>query len=967
MRLRVLGCGVFEPELSVLIVDSPHDVDFEALEAGLHETPAKLRETLQERIDAAAAEGYDAVALAYGLCGRGTAGLIARGVAVVLPRAHDCLTLFMGSREEYRRQFRRHPGTYYITPGWYTHKLGLDQTGRLRRWSPDAREHPRFAELSERFGEASAVEIINFLASWKRNYTRVAVIDTGSGQVDECLGMAERIADGLGWQCERLAGDTSMLRDLVMGRWDPGRFLVLHPGERSEFNGDEQVLVAVTSGGRVAESASVEALAAGEGEPGTRGGLGLGIDAGGTYTDAVIYDFDAGAVAGKAKALTTHHDPLIGISAALDRLDSTLLAGVSVVALSTTFATNAIVEDSGGEPGCIIMPHEGFDEARIRWPHRAIIGGRMSIAGEELAPLDEEGCRRAVRALLAAGVDAFAVSGYGSVRNPAHELRAREIIADECDLPVVCGHELSGRLNFINRANTAALNARLLPLIARLLDAARRTLGERGIAAPLMVVKGDGSLINVDTARQRPVETILSGPAASVLGARHLAGEGDAMVIDVGGTTTDAAIIVEGRPRLSPEGARVGGWQTSVEAVRIRTSGLGGDSAIDFNVDRDLLVGPRRVLPLCYLAATTGDGVTATLASLPRRDDVVRTCAMSLDFLLPGPMAAHREPTDEERRVLDALRDAPTHRAALAARLGLASPRLVNTRRMEDRGVIQRAALTPTDLLHYTGEFAAWDVAAARAGVEAFAHLYGCAPDELVALTWERITRMLALTVIAEEMGREDLEGEAAQSPALAAVLERLLAPGPDGPLSFAPDYARPVVGIGAPADAFLPPLAERLSCEVLVPEHAEVANAVGAIVSHVSASEVIAVRPSEYDAFTVYAPGGRREFESLTAAAEYAAREASRAARERALAAGAAEPRVELQVDRRIGRLSTGEEQIIEVSVRATAMGYPAAAAATRHTPRAHGGGRRGPAGPDRTSFGGPHPDGGKHRAPGG
>ena len=112
-----------------------------------------------------------------------------------------------------------------------------------------------------------------------------------------------------------------------------------------------------------------------------------------------------------------------------------------------------------------------------------------------------------------------------------------------------------------------------------------------------------------------------------------------------------------------------------------------------------------------------------------------------------------------------------------------------------------------------------------------------------------------------------------------------------------------------------------------LVPEHADVANAVGAIISHVAASEVVAVRPSEYDAYTVYAPGGRREFESLTDAAAYAAEEAARAARLRALRAGASEPRIEVEVDRRVGRLSTGEEQVVEVSVRATAVGYPAGA----------------------------------------
>ena len=127
MRIKLLGCGVFEPELEALIPRSPHQIDFEPLEAGLHESPNELRGRVQAAIDRAASEGFDAVALAYGLCGRGTSGLIARGVTLVIPRVHDCLTLFLGSREEYRRQFREHPGTYYITPGWFSRKMGMDQ------------------------------------------------------------------------------------------------------------------------------------------------------------------------------------------------------------------------------------------------------------------------------------------------------------------------------------------------------------------------------------------------------------------------------------------------------------------------------------------------------------------------------------------------------------------------------------------------------------------------------------------------------------------------------------------------------------------------------------------------------------------------------------------------------------------------------------------------------------------------
>ncbi len=930
MRIKLLGCGVFEPELEALIPQTPHEVDFEPLEAGLHDTPNELRERVQASIDRAGAEGFDAVALAYGLCGRGTSGLVARGVTLVIPRVHDCLTLFLGSREEYRRQFREHPGTYYMTPGWFTRKMGMDQSGRPRSWTVDPRDHPRFDELSVKYGEAQAEEIISFLGSWKRNYTRVAVIDTGCGEVEDCAALADRIAENLGWSCERLSGDTRMLADLVHGRWDDDdRFVVIEPGERSEASGDEDVLIAVAPGGAGEERPLLEALSGARGTMGERSGVGLGIDAGGTYTDAVIYDFATGAVLSKAKALTTHHDPLIGISEAVDALEHEILERVGLVALSTTHATNAIVEDRGGRPGCIVMPHGGFDESRVLWPHRAIVGGQMSIGGEETEPFDEEGCRRAVRQLLDAGVDAFAVSGYGSTRNPAHEIAAREVIRDECDLPVVCGHELSAKLNFLSRANTAALNARLLPIIDRLLEAAKRTLAQRGIGAPLMIVKGDGSLINVDTARARPVETVLSGPAASVLGARHLAGRDDAMVIDVGGTTTDAAIIEDGGAKLSPEGALVNGWQTSVEAVRIRTMGLGGDSALDFDADRRLLVGPRRAIPLCYLAAAGLADVAEVLGRIERRDDLIFTSAQSLEFIVTGPMVEHRRLGEHEQRLLEALDGGAVNRHELAARLGLASPRLLNVREMEDRGVISRAALTPTDLLHASGGFDAWDRQAARAGLRVFAMLYGCEADELAERIWARINRRLALMVISEELGGDgDLEAEAAEHETLAGLTDRLISAGEDEPLTLALSYSRPVIGIGAPAGAFLPPLAETLGGEVTVPEHAEVANAVGAIVSHVAASEVVAVRPSEYDAFTVYAPGGRREFESLNDAASFAAREASRVARGRALAAGASEPRIEVEVDRRTGRLSTGEEQLIEVNVRATAVGYPLSAA---------------------------------------
>ncbi len=546
----------------------------------------------------------------------------------------------------------------------------------------------------------------------------------------------------------------------------------------------------------------------------------------------------------------------------------------------------------------------------------------MTITGEEIEPFDADGCRAAALELIERGVASLAISGYASVRNPAHELAAREIVAEVCDLPVVCGHELSARLNFLTRANTAALNARLLPLIGELLEAAKRTLAERGVRAPLMVVKGDGSLVNVATALARPIETILSGPAASVFGARHLAGVEDAAVVDIGGTTTDTALIVGGRPRLSPEGARVGGWQTSVEAIEIATIGLGGDSALDFDADRNLLIGPRRALPLSYVAAQYPEPVMRNLDRIFHDDRASHTSALELDMLMHGPSRVREGMADSEVKIIEVLDETPVSRRELALRLGLASSRLLNTTRLESRGLAQRVALTPTDLLHASGEFTPWNAEAARAGLSAFAHLHGSEPDEIATRLRNEITRMLCLALMGNELDAE-LPGELAQSSALAEIIERMLAPSEEA-LGFAASYARGVIGVGAPAHVFLPPIGALLGCEVTVPEHAEVANAVGAVVSHVSALETVIVRPSEFDSFTVYAPGGRQDFDELEAAIGRASEEAREAAQHRAISAGAAQPSLDLEVDRRLGRLSTGEEQLIEVRVHATAWGRP-------------------------------------------
>src|ERR1700694_3782899 len=382
--------------------------------------------------------------------------------------------------------------------------------------------------------------------------------------------------------------------------------------------------------------------------------LWLGLDTGGTFTDAVLLA-DGRRVIASAKALTTPWNLAIGISKAIREVLDLLPAGASreqvgLVSVSTTLATNAVVENRFS-PVCTLLI--GFDDAMVE---RSLLlrpgsgglvvrvqGGHMAT-GEESSALDEGAVTRAV-AEHEARVEAFAVAANFSVRNPAHELRARRIIRAMTAKPVTCAHELSSKLDAPRRALTAALNARLTPQIRHLIEALARVLGEESIDAPLMVVKGDGALVKAEIALEYPVETILSGPAASVVGAGFLSGLEDFVVADMGGTTTDVAVVSGGRPCISGKGALVGAWRTMVEAVDVRTSGLGGDSEVHFDRQHRLCVGPRKAMPLSLLA----HGFPAALAQLRSIAELERLPSHPTQFAFRNPdraLPAHVSATE---------------------------------------------------------------------------------------------------------------------------------------------------------------------------------------------------------------------------------------------------------------------------------------------------------------------------------
>lgn len=626
--------------------------------------------------------------------------------------------------------------------------------------------------------------------------------------------------------------------------------------------------------------------------------VGLGIDTGGTYTDAVIYDFEAGRVVGSSKTLTTKEDLSIGIGEAIDRLPAGPLSQVELVSLSTTLATNACVEDRGGRAKLVFI---GGDRSIVEQT-----GARYGLpAAEEIYFLDA-----AIRSdgrverepdwdLFAAecvsffkNADAAAVVAFQGIHNPALEKQAKDLIARRCGLNAVCGHELFWNLNYIKRGSSTLLNTRLLPIIDQFLLAVRRSMDARHVNAPIVVMRSDGTLMSEAFSKSCPVETILCGPAASVMGSRKLAGSDNCLVVDMGGTTTDIAMVRDGAPVKVSDGVSIGKWSTFVDSVYIHTFGLGGDSRIAFHRDEGFRLGPERVMPLCAAAA---------------RWPVVR---QELEELVQSRIASHHPLqeflylvrdvsgddayTDQERTICRALKDGPLRLDRLARAVDSDLYHL-NTARLERESILMRCGLTPTDIMHLRGDFTRFDKAASTAAAAYVSARLRLSADALCDQVYDRVKKTLYLHLAQTLLEARDPSFKGELEKGLHSLLEWSWdhRNDPAGMLSFSPRTAWDIVGIGAPIHVFLPEVAQALGARCLIPENAPVANALGAIVANISASVTVQVQPAladdQTEYFRIYAPEKQWTEENYETACRLAAEEAEREAREEAARRGAA------------------------------------------------------------------------------
>ncbi len=769
--------------------------------------------------------------------------------------------------------------------------------------------------------------------------------------------------------------------------------------------------------------------------------IGLGIDTGGTCTDAVLFDFEENMVLATAKAITTKEDLSIGILNAIDSLPASYLPEIVRVALSTTLATNAVVENKGGRAKLLMMnayrkvvsdagkhyglpPMEDIRFLDAELPEKQDTGTE-SVGSEESGLATESvGSEESGLATESVGSDepGLAIESVGSDEpGSLNELPGEECIisvpndwkvffeensdwvrdADamgivELDaslngailektakayleatyaIPAIGGFELFSEPNVLQRGAGTLLNARLMPVIGDFLSSVKQALVQRGIQAPVVIVRSDGTLMSETFTGVRPVETLLCGPAASVMGGLSLSGAPDSLIVDMGGTTTDMAIVRNGVPLKAEDGIRIGKWKTYVKGVYIDTFGLGGDSAIRHTQHGQLHLDTSRIMPLSMLADKWPNVVgklEKLLATKYRHTLPLHEFYVLVRDIGRQPDAASRY-TEREIAFCDALRNGPLIWMEAAEAIGLDMYNL-NMTRLEREGVVMRCGLTPTDLMHVRGEFTRYNREAAMLGLRFVAACTELEPTELVDRIYDRIKKTLYIHLVRLLLEETDPHY---RKHGLGIGLERVIAAQWDAfsqksvqrgktefqvrhddsdtvPSEIPPanpltewqkvkskkevppafglldiDIRTPavLVAIGAPTHIFLPDVARALGTTCMLPEHAGVANALGAVIAHISAEVRVEIRleggPGGFAGYRVRGFEGGRLIENRDEAVAFARADAEAQARAEALRRGAVgELTVTSGVVTQAAEARGGARIELGITVTATAVG---------------------------------------------
>jgi len=516
----------------------------------------------------------------------------------------------------------------------------------------------------------------------------------------------------------------------------------------------------------------------------------LGIDVGGTHTDAVL--IDRGGVRKKAKVATDAGNlvlSLLNVTGAL--LGDENPEHLERVVLSTTISTNAIVQRKTERVGMVLASGPGVNPSPLKFSEDVhFISGYVNHRGMEVAKIDANEVLQVKESFRSRGIETAGIVGKFSTRNPDQECTVRDLLQDGL-ARVSLGHQMSGHLNFPRRVSTTYLNAAISGLYGRFVREVLDFVRHRSISVPIYILKADGGTFDIARSLDFPVQTILSGPAASIMGILATSAcREDAIALDIGGTTTDIAIFADGVPLLEALGVRIEEHKTLIRGLRTTSIGLGGDSCVRVE-NRALIIGPER----------------------------------------EGPAAAFGGPCP-----------------------------------------------TPTDAMIVLGLTGIGDREKAAGAIAQIAGSLHCPLEEAA----ERIFDQACRTIVSRI---EKVIGEINNQPVytIHEMLEgKKLSP-------------KTLHVVGGPAEPMAPRLGRLLNCPVFIPEHAEVANAIGAALARTTA-ELTILADTERKMLTIAEDGYRMDIPSRFGR-EDAIRIGREKLREKTVRMGAAEEDIEMEV----------------------------------------------------------------------
>ncbi len=668
--------------------------------------------------------------------------------------------------------------------------------------------------------------------------------------------------------------------------------------------------------------------------------LGIGIDTGGTCTDAVIYDFDKKSVLAAGKALTTKQNLEIGIANALDELPAELVERAESIALSTTLATNASLEGKGARAKLLLIGFQGslMDHLKQAFASYGMTDMTRFVTLEARAegvfsqPFDPDwkALRENAPEIFADSDSVGIVQVYPRANGGRFELTALKILKETLDVPVTIAYEISNEIDIMKTCAGTLLNAMLIPLVSEFMKAIKNVCARRGLNIPITIILSNGTMVPSETASQYPVETILCGPAASVVGGSVLAGEENGLIVDMGGTTTDIAIVRDYIPAPASGGIKIGRWRTMVQGIYVDTIGLGGDSGVKC-LDHILSLDAVRVIPLSILAEQY-DNVLPRMERLTSEKNFASPYDLEFYVLLKD-ITGKTGYTDEERALCEALREEPLTITDLAKALDM-EKRHLPAGRLESDGVIIRSGLTPTDMMLLKGDFDLYDPAAAKIAARFMALNAQCdyeeLPDRVYELVQHKMYHALGRVILGQRFPKiKAFEDPEYLTPLLEAAYQQAVQRCDDpngyelaeGTLELTSRL--PLIGVGAPIHVFLPRVAKLLGTRAIVPAHAGVANALGAIASRRVANAQVRIQ-AIYEqtvlvGYAVAEEGKRRFFKKnlRNEAVEYGKEIVERAIRKKAEQNGITDPKFDLKIeDKRI----TGTGLVVEIVLTATA-----------------------------------------------